>query len=113
MSSFDFAIKRGDRKPDLIVTLKDASGNAVDLTGATALFNMRVISGAVLKVNASAVVDPDQVANKGKVSYAWLAADTDTAGVYEGEFEMTFAGGLAQTFPNPTHMTVHIEDDLN
>jgi hypothetical protein len=64
------------------------------------------------KVNAAAAIDVDQVANKGKVSYTWVGTDTDTAGVYEAEWQATFAGSKPMTFPNDGHMVIRITDDL-
>ena len=109
MSDFGFAIKQNDLLPVLTATLKDALGVAVDLTGATAVFRMGLVGAATLKVNTAATVDPDQVANKGKITYNWTGTDTDTVGIYEGEFTVTLSGGKQQTFPNPRHIVVHID----
>ena len=113
MSHFDFAIKKGDLLPLIVATLKDGTGAAVDLTGAAAKFIMRLVGAATTKVNATATIDPDQVANKGKVSYTWVTADTDTAGIYQAEWQITFSGAKPQTFPNPDYLVVKIEEDLD
>ena len=112
MSDFDFVIKKGDRLSVLTATLKDSAGNAVDLTGATVKLLMKEIGGAALKVNAAGTVDPDQVNNKGKVSYAWAAVDTDTPGTYEAEWEVTLSG-KQQSFPNDSYLVIRILDDLD
>jgi len=112
VSNFDFVIKRGDLLPVITATLKDANGAAVDLTGTAVKLLMKKVGGTSAKVNATATVDPDQVTNKGKVSYAWVGTDTDTGGVYEAEWEVTFAGGKKQTFPNPEYLVVRITGDL-
>ena len=111
MSNFDFVIKKGDLLPVITATLKDANGAAVSLTG-TAKFIMRRVGATAAKVNAAAAIDGDQVNNKGKVSYTWAGTDTDTAGVYEAEWEVTFTGGKKQTFPNPEYLVIRITDDL-
>jgi hypothetical protein len=46
------------------------------------------------------------------VRYEWLAANTDTADEYEGEFQVTYANGKIQTFPNDGYIPVVITDDI-
>jgi hypothetical protein len=110
--NYDFVLKKGDLLPIIIRTLKDAAGAAVDLTGTTCKFIMRRVGAATAKVNAAAVVDANQVANKGKVSYTWVAADVDTAGVYEAEWQVTFSGAKPETFPNDGYLVIKIADEL-
>jgi len=110
--NYDFVLKKGDLLPVIIRTLKDAAGAAVDLTGTTCKFIMRRVGASAPKVNTAAVVDPDQVNNKGKVSYTWVGTDTDTAGVYEAEWQVTFSGGKAETFPNDGYLVIRITDEL-
>jgi hypothetical protein len=38
--------------------------------------------------------------------------DTDTAGTYWAEFEVTFGDGRVETYPNRGYLTVNIEPDL-
>lgn len=108
----DFWIKRGDRKDSVEATLKDATGATVDLTGATVTFNMRAPGAASPKVSASAVNLDTGTATRGKVRYDWAAADTDTAGLYYAEFEVTFADGKRASFPSHTHLVVEVVEDL-
>lgn len=108
-----FRIKRGDRLPVLPVICLDADGNAVDLSTATSVrFHMRPVGSSTVKVNTAATPDPDQVTNKGKVTYAWGAADTDTAGPFWGEIEAVFPGTLPMTFPNGEHIPIDVYEDL-
>ena len=51
-------------------------------------------------------------AEDGIVSYSWGATDTDTAGLYMAEWEVTFAGGIPMTFPRNGHLDVNVEPDL-
>lgn len=108
----DFYLKKNDTGPALVATLADSEGNAVSLSGATARFHMRVRGAAALTTDAAATVDPDQVTNKGKVTYSWAAADTDVAGEFEGEFQVTFGGGVIETFPNRKNLAILITDEL-
>ena len=51
-------------------------------------------------------------AEDGIVSYSRGATDTDTAGLYMAEWEVTFAGGIPMTFPGNGHLYVNVEPDL-
>lgn len=103
-----FVIKQNDRSPSISNTLT-AGGVAVDLTGTTVKFIMRAPGASTAKVNASAVlVDADS----GSVRYDWGATDTDTAGLYRAEWEVTFAGGIKRTWPAEDYLYVMVVSDL-
>lgn len=106
----DFYIKRGDTLDAFDATLKGADDVAVDLTGATARFTMTNVATGVNKVTGAAMTLVD--AAGGKVRYEWQAADTDTAGDYYGEVEVTFASGKVATFPNSRHLVIRIQEAL-
>lgn len=106
----DFVIKQNDTTPAITSTLKDADGGPVNLTGATVRFIMRRKGAGTPKVDGEATIGSPATA--GGVSYAWDAADTDTAGRYDAEFEVTFAGGAKQTFPNSEHLWIDVVKDL-
>ena len=104
-----FKIQQHDTSPQLVGTLKDASDNAIDLTGATVKFLMRRISSTTAKVDASAtVIDEDA----GRVKYVWQTGDTDTAGTFQGEFEVTYTSGEIETFPNDGYIGIEVLDDI-
>lgn len=104
-----FTIKKGDRYPVLKAQLLDSASVAVDLTGATVQFRMRAVHGTALKVNAAASVTN---ALEGRVEYVWGVADTDTAGFFLGELEVTYADTKKQTVPNSEHIIIEILDVL-
>lgn len=102
-----FTIKQNDTAPSITATLYDADGVVVDLTGASVTFHMRHKDGTV-KVDAAAVV----ANNSGIVRYDWIAADTDTVGRYNAEFEVTYGDASIETFPNGRYLRINIKDDI-
>lgn len=103
-----FIIKRRDTSPIYRGILKDGKGDIVNVTGATVRFHMFDQDG-VVKVDAAAVINAGAA---GDVQYEWIADDTDTAGFYDTEFEVTYSGGRIETFPNNSFDRVHIGKDL-
>ena len=105
-----FYIKQNDTRPAIAANLTDANAAAVNLTGATVRFSMRVEPAGTVKVSAAAATIDD--AEAGQVSYNWTASDTNTADDYEAEFQVTFVGGAVQTFPGRNWIAVHVIDDI-
>lgn len=91
----DFDIGKGDLLPVIEGTLLE-DGSPVNLTGATVLFRMVNASGVVKVAAAATVVG----VLTGDVEYGWAGTDTDTAGTYQAEWEVTFTGVKPLTFPN-------------
>jgi len=104
----DFYLKRNDTSPAIQVVLRDSSGTAISLAGATVKFLMYDRYGTEV-VNASATVED---AAGGVVQYDWIAADTAAAGFYKAEFEVTYADATVETFPNYEYINIHIQEDL-
>lgn len=93
-------VKQNDTTPNVraviyTVTGDPAVASVVNLTGATVKFIMRQSGVAAAKVDTTATV---VVAADGTVQYEWVAADTDTAGDYLGEFEVTDSSGDVTTY---------------
>lgn len=105
MADREFHIKVGDTAPALEAICKDADGDAVSVAGATVRFHMRLLGGASTKVNALATIVDGPA---GQVKYQWQTADTDTAGNYRGEFQVTFSNGTIETFPNRGDLPLEI-----
>lgn len=103
-----FYLKKGDNSPSLIYALTPAS---VVLTGATVRFNMRAANGGAVKISRAAAVIVTATGTP-TVQYNWQAADTDTAGFFDAEFEVTYAGGAVETFPNADFIRVSITGDI-
>lgn len=106
-----FAVRQHDQGVAITKTIEDDLG-PVNLTGATVRFHMKPSpeSGLTTPVVSSAAAVVDAV--NGKVTYTWLSGDTAVAGVFDAEWEVTFAGGAVQTFPVDGLDTVLIRADL-
>lgn len=104
MSTFE--IKRGDTSPALVYALSPS----VNLAAATVVFNMTGRTGAapIARAPAAVVGDPAD----GVVSYSWQADDTAQTGRYRGEFEVTYADGAIETFPNTGFIDILVHADL-
>ena len=107
-----FYIKQNDTASFITRDLKDAFGAPVNVTGATVVFSMRVKPAGTLKVTRQPCVIV--TAGTGRVRYEWNPSDgdTNTADEYEAEFQVTYANGKIQTFPNDGHIPVVITDDI-
>ena len=107
----DFWWKQHDTAPMLQVQLLDSNGNAVDVTNSSISFIMRTVPGTgSAKVNSSATI-VDGV--NGVIGYTPIGANTDTAGTFVAEWQVTFPGGAKQTFPNPGYDNVTVTTDLD
>lgn len=103
-----FTIKQNDTAPAIRATLKDASNNDVNLTGATVKFHMKTESGVVV-VDDTATVEN---ANTGSVSYSWSTGDTETYGPHMGEFQVTYSDSSIETFPNKGYIKIRIDREI-
>lgn len=103
-------MKQGDTAPALTAALKDSLDVALDLTGSTVVFNLRQRGTGTVVVSRGSVtlVSP----SAGQVKYVWQAGDTDLAGQFDGEFEITYPDGTVQTVPSKDYIRVVIKDDL-
>jgi len=105
----EFVIKKGDLLPKIRIALTNTAGTALDLTGATAEFRMRLREGAI-KVD-DAVMSVVAPATGGIVEYTWAGTDTDTVGVYDSEVILTYVNGT-QTIPSAGFVTVIVAPTL-
>ena len=101
-------IKRNDTRPYWPVTLTYSDGSPVVLTGATVRFIARGDSG-VVKIDTAAVVT---AAADGEVEWRPTAGQTDEAGAFLCEWEVTFDDGTVQTFPTTEYDRLRVIGDL-
>jgi hypothetical protein len=110
-----------DTAPPLTACLKDGNDDPIDLSGSTVTISVAFAmprgtyytsprDQIVLKDPVD--VDPDQVANKGWVSWTPGAKGTDTTLSPPGEFlytfQITYPNGGIQTIPANTYQTLII-----
>ncbi len=104
----DFYIGQSDTASTMLVTLRDANGAAVNITGASVHIDVTPIHGGTKIVDAAAtIVD----APTGQVSYTFTAPQTAAAGDFLATFTVTFGGGAIESFPNAGYYLVTINPD--
>jgi hypothetical protein len=102
----DLVLTVGNRQQALTHTVKGSSGTAINLTGYTVTFSMWDAADGTVVVSAAAATITTAAA--GLVSYAWAAADVDTAGRYFGRFTATSGTSLTVTSPADTFLVIDI-----
>ncbi len=106
-----YVMKQNDLLPSFEVQLLDGT-TPVDLTSVVeVLFIMRNRKG--LKAKGTMVVaDQTNLDTVGICRYDWVLGDTDLAGSYTAEVQVTWPGPRPQTFPADQYITVDIQRDL-
>jgi hypothetical protein len=103
-----YSISQRDHGEKITSTLMGADGNPANLTGATVYFSVsagedypRIVHGLATIIDAVG----------GRVSYTWQPLDTRRSGTYRGVWDVTYADGSQQSFPNDSYITVNILED--
>ncbi len=112
----DFYIAQGDTGPSIVATLVDEDGDVIDLTGLVdtdVKFHMIDPSSSTEKVDNNSDTSVLTPKTDGKVQYDWQAGDTDTPGLFDGEFQVNFPGGQIITFPNYRYFTIQIREEVS
>ena len=115
----DFVLRKGDTASPIESVLTDEDGAPIGLGGADVRFALAPAGGGTLVVDyeladvvapGAAEGDPD----RGRVRYGtpWLADEVDTAGLFLGEWQVEYASGEVQTFPNEGYLVVAITEDV-
>lgn len=96
---------QGDTLPTVTVTLTDEfTGIAVDITGATVVVKFR-LTGTEIVLSTLATVIVGAAAGIFSFTFPAPALDVDP-GLYEGEIQVTFAGGAIQSVYDPLKFRV-------
>ena len=105
----DFVMKMGDSIPPLAATLRGIDDSTPELTGATVMLHIHRLGSAesTLEFVAEIVDIPS-----GKVQYTWPAPQDLDPGLYYGEWEVFFADGTIERFPNDQFFTMRIVRNL-
>ena len=114
----DFQIKRNDTSPAIESHLQYYDDEADewktrDISGNNDVrFLMSRVGEDALTVddNKAGNVTVTDAAN-GKVKYEWQDGDTDAAGSYQAEWEVTYSDGTIETYPNDGYLYVEIIED--
>lgn len=106
-------INRGDRFPNLKLTLEKQNETTgkwepVDLTEATIIKLYMVYS--TIEIEGTCTVPSPKTL--GIVEYEWASEDTEVAGGYRAQVEVTWTNGKPQTFPNSGYFPIDIQPDL-
>jgi hypothetical protein len=101
-------LKRGDLKPDLIITCTSA-GAVPDFTTASS------VQVACRREGAATVLFTRTATGNslGQVTYVWQTGDTDTVGRLLFEVIATWPGTKPQRFPANSYLPVDIEENLS
>lgn len=103
-------MKTGDLRPPVYASLTDSTSGIVDLSSASGVkFIMTLAGASVATVDTAASI---VTGSTGDVAYSWSSGDTDTAGIYNAEFEVNWGSSVYQTFPADGYIEVEIVEDL-
>lgn len=106
----DHHLVANDSGSTITEQLTSRTGGIVDLTGATVKYMLWSPGQAAAAINAAATVVGSAV--DGTVSFTPSAAQSAASGDYLEEWQVTFSGGLIQTFPATGPHKVRIRGDL-
>lgn len=105
----------GDTAPPLRVRLVDGNNDPIDLTGASVTINIGYARWSyyyaptdLIVTDSLCVVDPDQINNRGWVTWTPGVGDLTPPGSFKYAFTITYADGGVQTVPANTYQPMHI-----
>ena len=117
--NYDFEIKTGDVGKVIRSVLRDENYEPVNLEQAAQVrFNMATYREGTPVVDAAGAIEqtdiipPEEGGTLGKVRYAFQAPDIDEAGIFSGEWEVTWNDGSVTTYPTPGYLKIRVTAGL-
>lgn len=101
-------ITEDDLQPYYYVTAQDQAGTVINLTGASIVCTMKNKRTLQVKIDRQSTGISVTGAATGQFEYRWQSGDTDTAGEYNIEFDITPTTGGKFTLPSKAHEAVVI-----
>jgi len=115
MNNQVFKIKRNDTLPNLQVSIA-TKGTLGQKTG----YNLTGVTGVTFSMvddcsNMKVYNQPAQIicASGGTIQYMWQNGDTDTEGIYYGEFELNYDTGQKLSIPTQGGIKIEILKDID
>lgn len=91
-------IGQGDTSPALTAFLSHNADTDLDITGATVTFTMRdADENTIIDAASCSIVS---ATGDVEILYTWQDGDTDTTGIFDGRFTVTYPDGYVESFPN-------------
>ena len=110
-------MKRGALGPPYRAVLRQANKQPLDLNGCSASFIMRPRGLSTPKIDAAVTIlqegDAETGINIGWAEYVWVQGDTDTSGIYDGEFQVIDPGGVPIRIPSDGYLEIQILGNLS
>jgi hypothetical protein len=106
-------VKQNDTRPSIrAYAWQGTATTPVDITGSSVVFNMRLSTApnTIVASRRPATILPGAT---GGMEYTLTTAQTGTVGLYQAEFEVTFADGGILTFPSgSSYIYIQVGDDI-
>ncbi len=108
----DFQMAEGDSLPAVSATLRDpATGEPLDLTDYTATLKVAKDDGTGTLSIMPVTIDPDQVANKGKITFKFFTPGTSTPALYNTRVKLVDGNGDRISFDGDRMIVVEVTPD--
>lgn len=101
--SLIFNIYEGDTSPGVEFALAPTT---IVLTNATVVFRWKPVGAEAWTNTEPAIIQTATVTPT--LRYDWQAGETDTPGLYEAQFRVTYLDGTIETFPNTGAITISV-----
>jgi len=106
-----FAIKQNARRPYLRMLVKDQDGNPFDFSGASGVTFLMYDGEGNEIVSAPASIEAPP--SSGVLRYAWADGDTEEAGEFRAEFDVSYGADDVMTVPVKGNILIRIFGGVN